>query len=253
MHFFKLLLIKLVAFFILAAILYGLRVIAFYFKNKVLEWTGLKENRIVQLNVTLAKLAGIISNADGAITTQEILAFKQYFGIDDSNLDGASTYFNQASSSSDDPSQLAQDVFQLLNGNSKALRQIAFGFMRIVFADGIFDQSERKIMETILNGFRFSSDESKYIFFIFEEAFRLEDENLTEIQEKEHYLKILGLSLDVTFSEIKKAHRALSKIHHPDVLIARGISPVIISESEEALKIINTAYDWLSKRYKREL
>ena len=54
---------------------------------------------------------------------------------------------------------------------------------------------------------------------------------------RESLYKILGLQDFASLDEIKKAYRGLALIHHPD----RG-------GSQERMKLINSAYDILSKQ-----
>ncbi|MBK9586662.1 MAG: DnaJ domain-containing protein [Alphaproteobacteria bacterium] len=65
-------------------------------------------------------------------------------------------------------------------------------------------------------------------------------------QTRTQYLKILGLGANAKHDEVKVAYKELVRKHHPDILLAQGIPIERIKDSEEILKTINAAYNWLS-------
>ena len=58
------------------------------------------------------------------------------------------------------------------------------------------------------------------------------------------YYEILGVSRDASGEEIKRAYRALARLHHPDVADDK-------SKAEHRFKEINEAYEILSDSNKR--
>ncbi|KAL0484840.1 chaperone protein dnaJ [Acrasis kona] len=69
---------------------------------------------------------------------------------------------------------------------------------------------------------------------------------LVGCEAKENYYDILGVNQDATLSEIKKAYRRLSKIHHPDRNVGNA------EESIHNMSRINNAYEVLSDENKRK-
>lgn len=60
--------------------------------------------------------------------------------------------------------------------------------------------------------------------------------------------RIFGLDARATFTEVKSAYRKLAKKYHPDIVSNRDRS--IVSAGVERLKKINSAYDYLRRRYR---
>ena len=58
---------------------------------------------------------------------------------------------------------------------------------------------------------------------------------------------VLGCSANDNFETIRKKYIKLSKEHHPDVLINKGVPPEVIEESKKKMRAINAAYDQIEK------
>ena len=58
---------------------------------------------------------------------------------------------------------------------------------------------------------------------------------------------VLGCSPDDDFPKIRKKYLQLSKEHHPDVLINKGVPNEVIEESKKKMRAINSAYDKIKK------
>ncbi len=65
---------------------------------------------------------------------------------------------------------------------------------------------------------------------------------LKKSKQKDYY-KVLSLSRDASDRDIKKAYRALTKTHHPDKAMARGVTK---EDAEKKMASINEAYEVLS-------
>jgi len=61
------------------------------------------------------------------------------------------------------------------------------------------------------------------------------------------YLLILGLEIGASEEQIRSAYKNKVRQYHPDVLQTKGLSPDELVRAEEMLKIINHAYDQLTR------
>ena len=58
---------------------------------------------------------------------------------------------------------------------------------------------------------------------------------------------VLGCDPDDDFASIRKKYLLLSKEHHPDALISKGIPQEVIEESKKKMRAINSAFDQITK------
>ena len=61
---------------------------------------------------------------------------------------------------------------------------------------------------------------------------------------------VLGCGSNDDFVTIRKKYLLLSKEHHPDVLISKGVPQEVIEESKKKMRAINAAFDQIEKNYK---
>ena len=64
---------------------------------------------------------------------------------------------------------------------------------------------------------------------------------------KQNPYVILGCNPNDDLQTIRKKYLKLSKEHHPDALISKGLPKELVSESEKKLATINSAYDKIEK------
>ena len=58
---------------------------------------------------------------------------------------------------------------------------------------------------------------------------------------------VLGCSSNDDFKTIRKKYLQLSKDHHPDVLVSKGVPLEVIEESKKKMRAINSAFDQIEK------
>ena len=64
---------------------------------------------------------------------------------------------------------------------------------------------------------------------------------------KQNPYVILGCNASEDLQTIRKKYLKLSKEHHPDILMSKGLPKELIEESEKKLAAINSAYDKIEK------
>jgi DnaJ like chaperone protein len=226
-----------------------------YFMKNYLGYTWSNEKvkekkrpRQYEFFEAILTLGAKLCKADGRIDVEEIQTFKRYFGIDEKSFPESSEIFTKAAKSSSGINEPAQKIYNLFGGQKEPLEHIIIGFLQIAAADGVITNSEKNLIQSVCNVFSFSSQEIERIFAIFD--------NIK--QEKQYspkggysssvriqYLRLLGLGATASQDEVKIAYRELVRKHHPDILLAQGLPMERIRDSEEILKAINSAYNWL--------
>src|SRR5690606_10353061 len=93
----------------------------------------------------------------------------------------------------------------------------------------------------------------------FEQQFRSSQNNYQRYQQTVHpdpraqlqnAYRVLGLAPTADDAEVKKAYRRLMSRHHPDKLMAKGLSPEMIKMATQKTQQIKSAYEQISESRK---
>ena len=176
-------------------------------------------------------LSAKIAKADGQVTKEEIYTFKEKFNIQAEEMSEVSKIFNEAKKSSFGFKNIADQVGNLFSDNKVLLEQLLNNLFYIAEADGLTSNNEVEVLRSISQSFHFNETDFQRIFHS-----RLNN------KESDPY-KILGVTREDSDNNIRKKWIELSKEHHPDYLIAKGMPKEFIKEANKELSSINLAYD----------
>ena len=176
-------------------------------------------------------LSAKIAKADGQVTKEEIYTFKEKFNIQAEEMSEVSKIFNEAKKSSFGFKNIADQVGNLFSDNKVLLEQLLNNLFYIAEADGLTSSNEVEVLRSISQSFHFNETDFQRIFHS-----RLNN------KESDPY-KILGVTREDSDNNIRKKWIKLSKEHHPDYLIAKGMPKEFIKEANKELSSINLAYD----------
>ena len=176
-------------------------------------------------------LSAKIAKADGQVTKEEIYTFKEKFNIQAEEMSEVSKIFNEAKKSSFGFKNIADQVGNLFSDNKVLLEQLLNNLFYIAEADGLTSINELEVLRSISQSFHFNETDFQRIFHS-----RLNN------KESDPY-KILGVTREDSDNNIRKKWIKLSKEHHPDYLIAKGMPKEFIKEANKELSSINLAYD----------
>ena len=176
-------------------------------------------------------LSAKIAKADGQVTKEEIYTFKEKFNIQAEEMSEVSKIFNEAKKSSFGFKNIADQVGNLFSDNKVLLEQLLNNLFYIAEADGLTSVNEVEVLRSISQSFHFNETDFQRIFHS-----RLNN------KESDPY-KILGVTREDSDNNIRKKWIKLSKEHHPDYLIAKGMPKEFIKEANKELSSINLAYD----------
>ena len=176
-------------------------------------------------------LSAKIAKADGQVTKEEIHTFKEKFNIQAEEMSEVSKIFNEAKKSSFGFKNIADQVGNLFSDNKVLLEQLLNNLFYIAEADGLTSINELEVLKSISQSFHFNETDFQRIFHS-----RLNN------KESDPY-KILGVTREDSDNNIRKKWIELSKEHHPDYLIAKGMPKEFIKEANKELSSINLAYD----------
>ncbi len=176
-----------------------------------------------------------LSKADGKVSREELVAVKEKLKIPDNELDQVGKIFNQAKRESTGYEPYAKQISQIYKGNLNVLEEVINVLFYIAEADGNISASELKMIEHIAQ-----------IFGLNQSQFNGIKESRKSLDKLNPYI-VLESSPDDDLQTIRKRYLKLSKEHHPDLLVSKGVVQEVIDESKKKMRAINSAWDKIQK------
>ena len=185
----------------------------------------------IALIILTAKLAKV----DGQVSKEELIAVKNKLKIPDHEIGQVGKIFNKAKEDSLGYEPYARQIAQIYRNNPAVLDEVINILFYIAEADGKISDSEITMIRNIAE-----------IFGISQNQFEGIRESRKDSDKLNPYI-VLGCSSNDDFVTIRKKYLKLSKEHHPDVLINKGVPPEVIEESKKKMRSINSAFDQIEK------
>lgn len=190
-----------------------------------------------QLTFTMAVIAlgAKMAGADGAVTRDEIAAFRRVFQVAPEDEPRVAMVFDLARRDIAGYEAYAEQVARIFQARPVVLEDLLDGLFVIAMADGVLAPKEEAFLASVAAIFGFS-----------EEYFdRVRAAHLGPAQASPY--TILGVERDVSAEELRRAYHRLVREHHPDRLIARGMPEEAVRVATEKLARINDAYDRITR------
>ena len=185
--------------------------------------------------LSLIVLSAKLSKADGQVSREELIAVKDKLKIPEKELDQVGKIFNKAKEESTGYEPYATQIAQVYRGNLNVLEEVINILFYIAEADGNISKSELNMIENIAK-----------IFGLNEKQFNSIKESRKSSEKLNPYI-VLESSPDDNIENIRKKYIKLSKEHHPDLLISKGVPEEVIEESKKKMRAINSAWDQIQK------
>ncbi len=185
--------------------------------------------------LSLIVLSAKLSKADGQVSKEELVAVKDKLRIPENELDQVGKIFNKAKEESTGYEPYAQQIAQIYRGNINVLEEVINILFYIAEADGNVSESELKMIEHIAQ-----------IFGLTETQFNSIKESRKSSDKLNPYV-VLESKPDDAIEIIRKRYLKLSKEHHPDLLMSKGVPQEVIDESKAKMRAINSAWDQVQK------
>ena len=185
--------------------------------------------------LSLIVLSAKLSKADGQVSKEELIAVKDKLKIPDNELDQVGKIFNKAKEESAGYESYAEQIAQIYKGNINVLEEVINILFYIAESDGNVSESEFKMIEHIAQ-----------IFGLTEIQFNSIRESRKSSDKLNPYI-VLESNPDDTIEIIRKRYLKLTKEHHPDLLISKGVPQEVIEESKAKMRTINSAWDQVKK------
>jgi len=185
----------------------------------------------IALIILTAKLAKV----DGQVSKEELIAIKNKLKIPDNEIDQVGKIFNKAKEDSLGYEPYAQQIAQIYKNNRAVLDEVINILFYIAEADSKVSDSEIAMIRNIAR-----------IFGINQTQFEGIRESRKSSDKLDPYV-VLGCDPNDNFATIRKKYLSLSKEHHPDVLVSKGVPKEMIEESKKKMRAINSAIDKIKK------
>ena len=185
--------------------------------------------------LSLIVLSAKLSKADGQVSKEELIAVKDKLKIPENEIEQVGKIFNKAKEESTGYEPYAQQIAQIYRGNLNVLEEVINILFYIAEADGNVSEAELKMIEHIAQ-----------IFGLNQIQFNGIKEGRKSSDKLNPYI-VLESSPDDDLQTIRKRYLKLSKEHHPDVLINKGVPKEVIDESKKKMRAINSAWNQIEK------
>ncbi|KZM47459.1 DnaJ family molecular chaperone [Labrenzia sp. OB1] len=183
----------------------------------------------VAFTVAMIALSAKMAKADGVVTTDEVLAFRDLFEVPSNEERNVARLFNLAKEDVAGFEVYAQKLADLFPYDRKTLFDILDGLFHIAKADGVIHESELGYLSKVA------------------EVFGLDDREFSKVMAR-HVRKdgnpyeILGLGPEASDTELKAQYRREVQETHPDRLIARGVPEEFVRIANDRLAALNDAW-----------
>ena len=185
--------------------------------------------------IALIILTAKLAKADGHVSKEELIAIKDKLKIPEHEIDKVGKIFNKAKEESKGYEPYAQQIAQIYKNNPNVLEEVINILFYIAEADGNVSKSELDMMQHIAQ-----------IFGLNQVQFNAIKESRKSSDKLNPYI-VLESKPEENLQTIRKKYLQLSKEHHPDLLISKGVPQEVIAESKKKMRAINSAWDQVQK------
>ena len=185
--------------------------------------------------IALIILTAKLAKADGHVSKEELIAIKDKLKIPEHEIDQVGKIFNKATEDSLGYEPYAQQIAQIYKSNPAVLDEVINILFYIAEADSNVSDSEATMIKKIAKIFGLSDSQFEGI-----------KESRKSSDKLNPYI-VLGCDPNDDFTSIRKKYLLLSKEHHPDILMNKGVPQEVIEESKKKMRAINSAFDQIEK------
>ena len=185
--------------------------------------------------LSLIILSAKLSKADGHVSKEELIAVKDKLQIPDSEIDQVAKIFNRAKDESTGYEPYAKQIAEIFRDNINVLEEVINILFYIAEADGNVSNDEETMIANIA-----------YIFGLSQKQYQSIKESRKTSDKLNPYIVLESQPTD-DLKTIRKNYIRLSKEHHPDLLISKGVPVEVINESKNKMRSINAAWDQVQK------
>ena len=185
--------------------------------------------------IALIILTAKLAKADGHVSKEELVAIKDKLKIPEHEIDQVGKIFNKAKEDALGYEPYAKQIAQIYKSNPAVLDEVINILFYIAEADSNVSDSEVTMIKNIAKIFGLSDSQFEGI------------KESRKSSDKLNPYVVLGCDPNDDFTTIRKKYLLLSKEHHPDILVSKGVPQEVIEESKKKMRAINSAFDQIEK------
>ena len=193
-------------------------------------------DRTVGFAIAVIALGAKMAKADGVVTRDEVIAFREVFLIPRAEEANAARVFNLARQDVAGFDIYARRIKAMFGDDDAPLYDLLEGLFHIAMADGVYHPKEDEFLAEVARIFGFS-----------ERRFRGIRSQFVEDAERDPY-DILGVAPDTPMPEVRAVWRKLVRETHPDQMMARGVPEEAVKLAERRLVAINRAWEEIQEQ-----
>lgn len=197
----------------------------------VFEKLRARPDRTVAFAIAVIALGAKMAKADGLVTRDEVIAFREVFVIPPDEEQNAARVFNLARQDVAGFDIYARRIKAMYGDDEGPLCDLLEGLFHIAMADGHYHPKEDVFLREVAQIFGFDERRFRGIRALF-------------VQDAERDpFDVLGVAPEADMAVIRAAWRKLVRETHPDRMIARGVPQEAIKLAERRMVAINRAWE----------
>ena len=199
--------------------------------SEVFEKLRASPDRSVAFTIAVIALGAKMAKADGTVTKDEVVAFREVFLIPREEEANAACVFNLARHDVAGYDIYARRIKAMYGKDDRPLCDLLEGLFHIAVADGVYHPKEDDFLHEVAGIFGFDERRFKGIRAQF----------VAEADRDPH--DVLGVDPNAPMAEVRAAWRQLVRETHPDQMIARGVPEEAVKLAERRMVAINRAWE----------
>lgn len=197
--------------------------------------------RSVGFTIAVIALGAKLAKADGAVSRDEVSAFRRVFTLPAGEERNAARVFNLARQDVAGFDAYARKIAAMFTDKDHPDNRALFidlieGLFHVALADDILHEDEDAFLA-----------HTAEIFGLDERCYRAIRARLVDGAERDPY-DLLGVPKGAILSDIRSAWKQAVRENHPDAMIARGVPPEAVVLAQRRLIAINAAWEDLRNR-----
>lgn len=192
-------------------------------------------DRTVAFAIAVIALGAKMAKADGVVTKDEVVAFREVFQIPVEEEANAARVFNLARQDVAGFDIYARRIKAMYADDDAPLCDLMEGLFHIAMADGIYHPKEDAFLREVA-----------VIFGFDDRRFRGIRAQFVADADRDPY-DVLGVDPGASAEELRAAWRKLVRETHPDRMMARGVPEEAVKLAESRMVAINKAWEEIQR------